>query len=364
MSGAGWKERLRAVPVQTRFLAALNAALVLIAAACALSLWWMGNSFETITAADRFRGGGETRFAQLACWMSVGQGKTEEDIRKLRSDLESKFVEQSLEAPEGGSLYIDAYSARTLVSAVTEHATAEVSAIAVGGEFFYFHPLTLRSGSYIAERDLMDDLVVLDEAMAWRLFGGTELAGMPLTINGKPFVVSGVVSLEDDFASRQARSGDGLIFLSYSALARLGIESAIDCYEIVMPDPISGYAMGIAEEMMSGADIVENSGRFTPERLLALLQSFGQRSMRTGAVIYPYWENALRLAEDHGALLMVLAVLTALCPVITLAVLLIGAVRSLWRFLLREVPRRIETSVERRREKQYAKLAAKDREGE
>ena len=364
MSGVTWKERLRAVPVQTRLLAVLNAALVLISAVCALSLFGLGNSFETITAAQRFRGGGETRFAQLACCLGVGQGKSEEDIQKLRSDLESKFVEQSLEAPEGGSLYMDAYSARTQVTAVTEHATAQVSAIAVGGEFFYFHPLTLRSGAYIAERDLMDDLVVLDEAMAWRLFGGVELAGMPLTINGKPFVVSGVVSLEDDFASRQARGEDGIIFLSYSALARIGDESTIDCYEIVMPDPISGYALGIMEEMMGGAEIVENSGRFTPRRLSELLRSFGQRSMRTGAVIYPYWENALRLAEDHGALLLVLAVLTALCPIITLAVLLIRAVRSLWRFLWREVPRRIGDAVERRREKQYAKLAAKDREGE
>lgn len=366
MSGMTWKSRLAAIPFGKKFLVILNVLLVIACAASALGLHAVSTTFETITASERFRGGSDTRFAQIACYLPVGMGKSEEDIWTLREKLDGKFVEQSLTAPEGGSLCIDAYSARAKVSVTTDHASAEVNAFGVGGDFFHFHPLRLRSGAYIAERDLMDDLVVLDEALAWRFFGGVDLAGMTLYINGEPFVVSGVVAMEEDFATDRALTAEGTMFLSYSALARLSDGLTVDCYEIVMPDPISGYARSTMEELMSvdGGMIVENSGRFSPLRLAELITSFGERSMRTGAVIYPYWENALRIAEDHAALLAVLAMLTALCPLITIVVLAVRGIMAIWRFVRREVPRRLGEAVEQSREKRYARLEAKDREGE
>ena len=116
-------------------------------------------------------------------------------------------MEQSLEAPENGSLYIDAYSTSATVTVSSDSSgsggSAQVEAVAVGGEFFYFHPLQLRSGAYISSDDLMDDLVVLMRRLAWRLFGGVELEGMTITLNGKPFVVAGVVSRENDFATKK-----------------------------------------------------------------------------------------------------------------------------------------------------------------
>ena len=273
MSGVTFQERLRAVPARVKFLAVLNAALILICALSALLLRGIGPTFETMTAAERFRGESDLRFAQIACYLPSGKGLDEEKIGTLREQLNAKFVEQSLTAPEGGSLFLDAYSMRTRLTAATEHGSAEVAAFAVGGEFFYFHPLRLRSGTYITERDLMDDLVVLDETLAWRLFGGIELAGMPLTINGKPFVVAGVVAMEEDFAAKRARTEEGTLFLSCSALKKLGMETAIDCYEIVLPDPISGYAKSTVEEVVSVGDgtIVENSGRFSVRRLAEVL---------------------------------------------------------------------------------------------
>lgn len=366
MSGVTIRERLRSVPQRVKFLAALNAVLILVCAVSALLLRGIAPTFETITAAQRFRGGSDLRFAQIACYLPAGKELDEDEILTIQESLESRFVEQSLTAPENGSLFLDAYSMRTRLTAATAHGSAEVTAFAVGGEFFYFHPLRLRSGTYLSQRDLMDDLVVLDEALAWRLFGGVELAGMPLTINGEPFVVAGVVAMEEDFAAKRALTEGGTLFLSCSALRKLGMETAVDAYEIVLPDPISGYAKSTVEELVSVGEgtVVENSGRFSLRRLAEVAGSLGQRSMRTGAVVYPYWENALRYAEDWAALLLVAAVLAALCPAVTAAVLLIRGAKALARFLLREVPERIDTAVERSREKRYARLEAKDREGE
>ncbi len=337
------------------FLLSLNAVLVLACAACLLGLYFVTRAPDTISAAKQFRGDSETRFAQLACYMSVGQGKSEEDIFSFRQALDSKLIEQSLEAPENGSLYVDAYSGSAKVNISTEYGTATLDAVGVGGDFFAFHPLKLRSGTYIYERDLMDDLVVLDEFLAWRLYGGTDLAGMTVYINEVPFVVAGVVAMEDDFASQRARTQEGALFLSWSALKRLDEALTVDCYEIVLPDPITGYAYGVVREgiLTGDGDIVENSSRYSPGNLLGVIGSFGDRSMRVNGVIYPYWENALRLVEDYAVLLLILAIAFGVCPAVFLAAAALRYIRRGYRAARKAIPERVEAAVERRRELAY-----------
>lgn len=364
MKTAALKETIKGFGFKQWFLLALNVVLTLACIGCAVGLHQVSGAPETTTAARRFSGESGTRFAQLACYLPVGQGKSEEDIFEFRQGLDSKFMEQSLEAPENGSLYVDAYSAGAKVTVTTDYGTAQLTATGVGGDFFYFHPLTLRSGSYISQRDLMDDLVVLDEVLAWRLFGGVELTGMTVFINGEPFLVSGVVTMEDDFASERARTQEGALFLSYSALERLTDSADIDCYEIVLPDPITGYARGILEDgfAASGGEIVENSSRFSLSALKTVAGSFGERSMRVNGVIYPYWENALRLREDYAVLLLVLAVLFALCPAAFAAVFAVRWLCRGWRYAKRTIPARVSTAVEQRRERAYDRVSGEDKE--
>ncbi len=336
------------------FLLILNIVLVLAAAASLVGMRVMSNTLESLTAADRFRGDGDVRFAQLACFLPVGEGKSEDDIFTFRQSLDSKMVEQSLEAPEGGRLFIDAYCGTASVSVKSESGAATVEAVGVGGDFFYFHPLQLRSGAYFDGEDLMDDLVVLDEEMAWRLFGGTDLAGMTVLINDEPFVVAGVISREDDFASRKAYSGDGGLFMSFSAMKRLKEDAAISCYEVVMPDPISGYAKGVVRDTfpVGKGDVVENSGRYGLAHLVTeVIGGFGQRSMRTNGVVYPYWENAVRLTEDYAALLLALAAVFAVCPAVFGLVYGILFIRKGYRYLKKTVPEKMEAGIEKRREK-------------
>lgn len=354
-------DRLRKLGWRRALLIALNAVLLLAMLAALLGVRAMGNILPTLSAGERFQGENELRFSQLACFMPVGQGKTAEDILKFHMALEATLTEQSLEAPENGSLYLDAYSGSATVSAVGSNGSASVTATGVGGNFFYFHPLQLRSGSYISQEDLMDDLVVLDEEMAWRLFGGTDLTGLTVYLNNEPFVVSGVISREDDFATEKAYTGDGGVYLSFSALQRLVEAASIDCYEIVMPNPIRNFARGIVEDSFSGGEVVENTGRFSLERLGNLLLGFAGRSMRVNGVIYPYWENAARLVEDYAALLLVLAAGLILYPLLTLVVLVIREIRRTYRLAKVKIPEKVEAAVEKRKEqrleRQYEKKA-------
>ena len=347
------------------FFLVLNVLLVGGSIGCLAGLGSVSHALSTLNAAEQFRGQGDTRFAQLACYLPVDDGKTEDDIRSFRQSLEAQLVEQSLEAAEGGRLYIDAYSGTAQVTVGSDNGgNASVKAIGVGGDFFYFHPLRLRAGAYIKSDDLMDDLVVLDEEMAWRLFGGTDLAGMTMTINGEPFVVSGVIARETDFATNKAYTGDGGVFMSFSALNRLVETASITSYEIVMPNPITGFARNITADNfpLGNGDLVENSSRYSLTHLWEVIGAFGQRSMRTNGVIYPYWENAVRLTDDYAALLLTMAVLLALYPLLTALVLIIKDIRRAYRFAKVKIPEKVDEAVEKRREERLEKAFEKKEE--
>lgn len=359
-------EAIRGFGFKQWFLLILNVVLVLGSAACFWGLGRVSGTLDTLTAAGRFQGQGEVRYAQLACYLPVDGGKSEEDIRSFRRSLESKMSEQSLEAAEGGRLYLDAYFGTSKLTIASENGgSTSVEAVGVGGEFFYFHPLNLRSGSYIKEGDLMDDLVLLDEELAWKLFGGTNLTGMTVTINGAPFVISGVVSRETDFATDKAYTGEGGLYMSFSAMKRLNESATVTGYEVVMPNPIGGFAQGMLSETfpIGTGDIVENSSRYSLPHLWEVIKNFGQRSMRLNGVIYPYWENAARLTEDYAAGLLVLAVLLALYPLLTLLVLSIRDIRRAYRFAKVKIPEKVDEAVEKRREERLEKAFEKKEEG-
>lgn len=341
-------------------LTIVNVILIILTGICLLVFGVIAGKLDTVHAADRWRGSSEMRFAQLACYLPVDAPRSEDEIFQFRRTLDQKLIDASLEAPEGASLYSDAYCGFSKLTVTGDHGSAETNAIGVGGDFFLFHPLQLLSGSYISGSDLMQDRVVLDEALAWQLFGGSDVAGMTVTIQQRPFQVAGVIRRENDFASRAAHESQSSIYLSYSALSYL-TEEGITCYEIVMPDMISGFAHSLVAENfeLDSGDLVENSSRYSLKNLLQVIRDFGRRSMRNNGVIYPYWENAVRLTEDDLALLLVLITIFGAFPVICCIVWLIRAVTRMCRAASRKIPEKADQLRERRREEKYAKIGEK-----
>ena len=341
-----------------------------LSVACFAVLSHVSGMLITQSAADVWRGDGEERFAQVTAFMPVTGTKTLDDIRAFRATLENEFVQNSMTAPEGGSLYVDAYSGKTSLSVSGKSpGSVTVTAIGAGGDYFLFHPLKLLSGSYVSDEDYMSDRVVLDAQTAFNLFGSSDVAGMEVTIGGRTFPVAGVVQSEDDFATNAAlqaansASGDSsgnaststaMIYMSYSALNAMQ-ELSIDCYEIVLPDPVSGFAKNLMTEKFpsSGGAIVQNTGRFSLSGLICVLGGFGTRVMTTNGVIYPYWENAARMAENFAALFLLLGVLLALMPV---TCFLIAAVKLIVREIRRgyyKAAHAIEDRVEENKRKHY-----------
>ena len=95
----------------------------------------------------------------------------------------------------------------------------------------------------------------------------------------------------------------------------------ITTYEIVMPDPVEGYAAAVLGKALgedSGAVIVDNTNRFEIRNLVEDIRDFAFLGMRTANVRYPYWENVAIGWETIFAALFLLE-----CILIVLTILLL-----------------------------------------
>lgn len=344
----------------TLIILIVNAALAIVSGVCFAVCFSFPGRLQSQFAAERWTGESELRFGQLSCFMSESDTLNVGNIYEFRAKLSEKLTTASIEAPENGSLFNDAWSCFGKLTVYGDHGNAECSVIAVGGDYFSFHPLKLLSGSYISEDDLMGDRVLLDRELAWRLFGGTELQGMTVTINNLPYMVAGVVEREQDFASRKALDEGARMYMSYSAYNSImgGEELAgepIECYEIVMPQPVEGFAEDVLKTdfAIGSGELINNSGRFSFGEIFGIIKQFGTRSMHTTSVIYPYWENAARCLGDWCALFMLLGIIFGVMPLVcAFAVLMILLIR-LKDYLSDNVPEWTARALDRARKRRY-----------
>ena len=323
---------------------------LLLSVVCFLIFRHLSCMLPAQAEAERWRGEGEQSFSQVSCFLPTDGKIALKDVAAFRSSAMTALKSASQNVSGDQQLMLDAWSTTARVNVATSFGKGEATAIAVGGNFFDFHPLSLISGDYLHPSDLMQDRVLLDEDLAWLLFGGTDLQGMELRLNGQPYVVAGVVRIEQDFASRRADKEAGMmLFMSYDALLRLDSATAISCYEYVLSNPVENFAVSVAREKfpVGRGVILENSDRFGYGKMMNLIFRYGSRSTQTTGVIFPYWENAARVVEDYAGLCCLLGTLLLLYPAFIL-LLYLGRFVSMGRKRFTEefLPRARESTEE------------------
>lgn len=303
----------------------LCAVLLLAALGCSFALHVISGRLLSQQEAERWRGENTREYRQISCFMPYDSAVGLKEIYTFRYAMLDDLRAAGVEWKEEVYPFIDAWSREGKMKISGEKAATDAPALAVGGQFFEFHPLRLLSGSYIAEGDLSPDRVILDEELAWELFGGTELTGMSVQIDGVEFVVGGVVEREKDSASRRAYTGEKGFFMSYDAYRAISGEDRIDCYEVVLPETVRGFAAQLVAERFPNkeGESVVNTGRFDFDRLMRLSRDLSGRAAHSAAVRYPYWENAARIAESECAALTLAAMTLSLPAAATALVELI-----------------------------------------
>jgi hypothetical protein len=286
-------------------------------------------------------------FSQVSCFFASGSGLSEDALVPLRYQLSEALTEAGIsdetENPTGRFL-VDAYSTTTTLTIASTRGSTDARAIGVGGDFFLFHPMTLLSGTYFDGDDLNSDGVILDEDIAWKLFGSYNVDGMEVTIGESVYPVRGVVRRSTGTFSKAAGEDTPTIYVSYGILqadtsdSDTGSASSaqIETYELLIRTPVTGFGVSTLTEALGldegSYEMVENSSRFSLGHRWKLLKQFGARSMRTGTLEFPYWENRARAYEDASVLFLILEGLLLLYPAIYIFYLLIALFRRCRHF--------------------------------
>ncbi len=321
----------------------------------------------------------EHSYAQVSAFFLQEAGISENAISGYRSQIQKSLEEASItgqgDAPKGtekGRLWVDGYSAEGESLANRGGVSQSVDLIGVGGDFFLFHPQSMLSGYYFASDEAMKDRVVIDETLAWKLFGSPDVEGMNLTLGGKPCIVAGVYRTEEGREEDAAMGERAKVFIPLELLTELTGNSAITCYEILLPNPVSDFAKQLVLKNIAGVDlssntsndidlenmdikVIDNTSRYSIKSLLGVIKNTGIRSMSRQNISYPYWENIARAKEDYCSYWLLGGALCFLPPLV-----LTGAygvkrwrnrkwtVKRLWEFVLAKQEERVVKNWEKR----------------
>ncbi len=371
--------------------------LTILSVLCLFYIASISHSQLSQHGAARFSGDGQ-RYAQISSFFTDDSTINESNINNYRSSVQKSLEEASLKSKYANArLWVDCYSGKAKVKTTKGKSTEDVTMIGVGGDFFLFHPMTMLEGYYFSSNDMMKDRILIDKEVAWQLFGSTDVIGMDMQVGSKTCVVVGVFELSDDKATKNAVGKTPMIYAPFEMLSEvngvsgtgLGATSAgttstgttsggtsngakVSCYEILLPNPVSGFAKQIMLKNIAGVDltsttsseidleelkveILENTNRFSFVRLLETMKSIGTRSMHRKPMEYPFWENIARAKEDIAIIFLRLMILFLIFPVI--AILRWGWKRFRQRkWTIKRVKQVMEEKAEVKKKKKWEEL--------
>lgn len=267
----------------------------------------------------------EEPYSLVSVYSASSDPMTVNDIFTARVNIEKKLVENSIAAEkENARVWADAFSsAQELITVDAGTSTSEANLIVTGGDFALFHPMDFIFGSFYTEDMVMQDNVVIDEVLAWRLYGSSNIVGKPVLINGKYYFVSGVFRQSENKNIEKVYGDKPRIFMSYRGYDIMSPNRAADfiCYEACLPNAVSGFGKSILTEAMGLEEntdrVMENSTRYSLKNRFGIIRNFGMRSVVDSPVYYQYWENAARITDDKAALLLAMQVLGLVVPICT-----------------------------------------------
>lgn len=289
-------------------------------------------------------------YAQISCFLSDSSGLNTDNITGLTSSFMTSLQNISTEQQEEGQKLIpQAYSASAGQVTVKSDKTtgkSEAELTAVGGDFFLFRDFTLVDGSYFSDSDIMQDGAVIDRSLSWALYGSDKTTGMSIYINDIKFYIAGVIDDPQDKLEKRTAGDTPRAYVSYEATSLLSLNDKkssgdpdssepeaegikkISCFECLMPNPVKNFAYNTVKEAFESSypkmyRIVDNSSRFEPSVRAKAFKKLSNYAISDSSVVYPYWENASRIADFKLSTIYFYRRLTYVIPVVTILWLLV-----------------------------------------
>ena len=193
---------------------------------------------------------------------------------------------------------------RGIVSTERRQTTADV--YAVGGPYADFHPVRMLSGSFLSPLGGNGSSIVLDDGLAWQLFGTTDAVGMEVEFGGRTYTVTGICG--------QDASLLGLLSSNVLDRAYIGYDALDDI-------PVTGMETSLEKSLPGKSlQIVKDALRT-------------QRKTTDGFLIRDVSEGARLDAESAGLPVLAFAMLLTVIVAVCIKKAVSGMVLGLRRFM-------------------------------
>ena len=270
----------------------------------------MSGSLDFLDAGKRWSADGE-RFAVLTLYTEESAALSADQVETWLRAIDTKLLESSVTPKENARSWAYTYAAEETMTVTGTRDKASAEVIAAGGDFFVFHPQELVCGSFFLNDASNPDGVVIDEDLAWKIFGAVNIVGMELTIDGIPFTVTGVSRRASDSGIYDYTYGERpRMYMSYAGYVKVrGDKAHITMLETALPNAVKGFAQNIFrgsvtvnEETMA---VQEATERFSLANRYSNMKILKYSWIRENKIEYPYWENEAKVADYRCAVLMI-----------------------------------------------------------
>ncbi len=296
-------------------------ALVFVATALAVGIFELivagiAGTIDFLDAGERWSSAGE-RFAVLTLYTEEGAALSRDQVETWAYGMDAALLESSVTPSENARSWTYTYAVEETMSVTgpRDKATAEVTA--AGGDFFVFHPQEFVHGSPFLNDPSNPNGVVLDEDLAWKIFGATDVVGMEMTIDDVPFTVSGITKRESKTGIYDYTYGERpRMYMSYAGYIKLrGDENRITMFEAALPNPVKSFARNLFDKVVTANEdtmsVTEASDRFSILNRWNNSKQLKYSWIRENKIEYPYWENEAKVADYRCAILMLFEVFFA-----------------------------------------------------
>lgn len=270
-------------------------------------------------AAEAFRGASDMRYEQLSLYCGDDRHLTADGAMAVKNSLDSALIAESI-SPSGG--YLLCGSGEERVTLTRDALAADAVATVYFGDWFGLHPTIPLSGGLAIGGESAVDCCVIDDYAAWRLFGSTNVCGLDIEIDGMVYTVTAVVEADKtDYADHYGITPR--VYIRHDSAAVRRRDLTFNALECVLPSPISDFAKKTFSAAVAayGDTPVENTGRYTPVRLLDNIRGMTELAVANGESL-PYYENISRIRETKCAIILVFECVCYIGSALTLTVLL------------------------------------------
>ena len=270
------------------------------------SVWSQGGGMGCSHVAVYARGARPSGKSTPSAYTDDGTSLSLDDVNSIRLSLQSvedltlgtrRATKDKIEKLEGwADCYSSSLNGPVTAVRVGSEDSFDADIYAVGGSFTAMHPLEFMSGGFLSPVTTDKYQVVLNDALAWKIYSSYDVIGERVKLLDKDYTVIGVVREHEDKDPRAYIAFECIE--EYCSSLEDPVVPAVMTYEAILPEQAKGSAKFDVCNAIPGYNIsspsyrvVSVTGRYN------VFNTF--KADATAGYELPFWEEGAVKAESE-----------------------------------------------------------------